>query len=224
MTLTLLMARATGPGPVIFADPDGKSIEATLAAVIPGLDDVRRLIFPLPDETTRRVATPPTLMRSRHEALWHALSAAERSRVVLAAGETAAYLAPLQEGAITIAAIPDPAAARRDAWRAVLGPFPELDEVPDEPESTEERQRWSDLVGSATQSLELVRATDHAAVAGRVATALGLGGQRAARLARRASADIEAPGSKDKRGPVHWLNEQLYSLTAPGPDRPEPPL
>jgi hypothetical protein len=224
MTLTLLVGPDPGRDAVIFADPAGDALEPVLAGLIGGLGDVRRLVFPLPDETTRRHLTPPPLLRSRHADLWHGLSADERSRVVLAAGESAAYLAPLADTATTIVAVREPAMTSMPpggASRAVLGPFAELDEVPEEPGSDAERDDWIERVGAATDRFRLVRPGDHAALAAAVAVELGFGPQRAARVGRVAASSGAAAGSGRRDRPVHWLDQALYELSAE-PEQPPP--
>src|SRR5919106_429940 len=105
--MTLHLFLATQPlerKTVIFADPaapampgagrsaGGDSSEPVLAGLVSQLE-VQHVMFPLPDQTTWRHVAPPSLMRERHADLWHALSADERTRVLLVAGPTATYLA-----------------------------------------------------------------------------------------------------------------------------------
>lgn len=237
MTLNLLLA----PQPldrkvIIFADPfapasvsgaraspGGGSVEPLLAGVLSHVE-AQRVMFPLPDETTQRHAAPPSLIRGRYTDLWQALSADERSRVLLIAGPTAAYLAPvLGSGASTLVAVRDPKQAMDpawEAWRRVLGAFPELDEIPEEAGSEDERDRWFDRIRTATSQLELVRATDATGVTTEVALGVGLSpkaASNAATLAAAADAAPEGPRHRDK--PPHWLDEALYSLSR----TPEPP-
>lgn len=220
MTLILLMAPDPSQGTVILADPaGGADLDRLVAGLTAALGDVRPLLFPLPDETTRRHETPAALARSRHADLWFGLSSDERSRVVLAAGPSTAYLAPVVEpDPLTIVAVRDPDDPRTPAgaWRAVLGAFGELDEVPDAPASSAERKRWLERVSAAARQFRLLRATDPALIAGEVATAVGLGPQRAVRAARLASANGPSRRIKARRDrPVHWLDQELYALSAP---------
>jgi hypothetical protein len=226
MTLTLLVAKqAPAERPVLLADPLGRIVHALLDSLTAPLGRVERLVFPLPDDTTRRHEAPPSLIRSRHSDLWHALDGDERRRVVLAAGPTAGYLGPAVEGGTTmIVAVPHPtqAAARRmSAWRSIVGAFPELDEIPDELESVTERAEWLDRLKAATSNVELIRATDTLAVATAVAAGLGLGlrpkaADRAARIASAGATRHREEGARS----THWLDEALYSIT---PDRRERP-
>jgi hypothetical protein len=199
-----------------------------LAGLTAQLGEIHQVMFPLPDDTTQRHLAPPPLIRSRHADLWHALSTDERTRVLLVAGPTAGYLAPAVEGgATTIAAMPDPRQAIApgvSAWRSILGAFPELDEVPEEAGSEEERDRWRNRIRAATSQIELVRATDLAGITRRVATGVGLGPKAAARAATAAApadAHGDGNGSPHRDKPAHWLDELIYSLTSP-PDRQRP--
>jgi hypothetical protein len=217
MTLSLLLAqRPSKRRPVVLADPAGASIEPLLAGLIGQLGETRRLMFPLPDETTRRHVSPASLVRSRHADLWHGLSADERIRVRVVAGPTAAYIAPLVEGgATTIVEMPDPGRIK-DAWRSVLGPFADLDEVPEEPGSEEERDRWLDRIRTATSQFEMIRAADVASLTMEVAAGLGLGPkgrERAATLATSTAGDTDGPRGRDRPG--HWLDGALYELSRP---------
>jgi hypothetical protein len=216
MTLNLLLAAEPVEGDaVIFADPSAVVVEAVVAGLVPQLE-VQRLMFPLPDETTRRHVPAPSLLRGRHADLWHALSAEERARALLLAGETAAYLAPvLKPAAGTLVAVPDPQEAP-GAWRSVLGAFAELDEVPEEAGSEAERDRWLDRVNTAAARLTLVRDPDPADVTLEVAARLGLGPKQAKRAATATgSAWAHRSRSRRRNGRAHWLDEHLYRLSGP---------
>jgi hypothetical protein len=226
VTLNLLLAADSAERKVIFADPaGGGSVEALLAALAPRLT-VRRVMYPLPDETARGYVPAPALMRQRHADLWHALSADDRAKSLLVAGPTAAYLAPaLGEEATTVVAVHDPGSARASgAWRSVLGPFPELDEIPEEAGSERERDRWVDRLRAATSQLELVRA-DVAGVTVEIARRVGLGPKAASKAAAvAASAARDEQGPRSRNEPPHWLDMALYSLSrAPEQDRPRKP-
>jgi len=226
MTLNLLLSRRRHAGnPVILADPTGESIEPAVAGLISELGDIQLVVFPLPDDTTRRHSAPSSLTRSRHADLWHALRTDERSRVLLAAGPTAAFLAPVMgPDAKTVVAVCDPRkASAGGAWRAVLGPFPELDEVPEEAGCEKERDRWLSRVRAATSRLELVRGADIAPLTRTVAAELGLGPKAAARAATAAaSAGTAGDGSRKRDKPAHWLDEMIYSLTSAPNEEPPP--
>jgi hypothetical protein len=219
MTLNLLLGRRPTEGKaVILADPVGGSIEPALAGLISQLGEVQRVMFPLPDDTTRRHLAPPSLMRSKHSDLWHALGADERSRVLLVAGPTATYLAPVVgPEATAVVAVCDPGKAPTGGgWRSVLGPFPELDDVPGEAGSGQERDRWLDRVRTATSQLELVQGADVAAITKAVAARVGLGPKAAARAATvAASAGTDADCSRPRDKPAPWLDEVIYSLASP---------
>lgn len=226
MTLNLLLSRRRADGDaIIFADPLEGGIEPVLAGLVSQLGDVHRVMFPLPDETTRRHVPPPSLLRRRHADLWHALSEDERSRAVLIAGPTAAYLAPvLGPSARTFVAVRDPREAAgpvAGAWRPVLGPFADLDDVPEAVESDAERDEWVDRIRAATGGLDLVRVSDIAGVAAEVAGRLGLRPRAVAAAASVAAAEAEDVGDAPRRdGSVDWLDEALFSLSSP----PEPQL
>jgi hypothetical protein len=226
MTLNLLLA----PEPVetkrvIFADPvGGGSVEALLVALGAQLK-VQRVMYPLPDETARGYVPAPSLMRRRHADLWQALTADERARSLLVAGPTAAYLAPvLGEEATTLVAVPDPSevtASASGAWRSVLGPFPELDEVPEEAGSEAERDRWMDRIRAATSELELVRA-EVAGITMEVAAGVGLRPKAASKAAAAAASVVgNEEGTRPRNGPQHWIDEALYSLSRT-PERHRP--
>lgn len=238
MTLNLVLATQPPVGTtVIFADPSDPEglprawpspdcFEPMLAGLVSQLE-AQRVMFPLPDETTHRHVAPPSLLRGRHADLWHALSADERARVLLIAGPTAAYLAPvLGPGGSTVVAMRDPKQAitpPRGAWRFVLGPFPELDEVPEECPSAEERDRWLDRIRTATSQFEFVCTTDLGGLTVEVAAGVGLGPKQAARAATIAvSAGGDANGSGRRDRPAHWLDELLYSFSSP-PKQQEAP-
>jgi len=224
MTLNLLLSRRRHAGnPVILADPTGESIEPAVAALSSELGKIQHVVFPLPDDTTRRHLAPASVTRSRHADLWHALSTDERSRVLLAAGPTAAFLAPVMGPvAITVVAVCDPRKASVEGcWRAVLGPFSELDDPPDEAGSEKERERWLSRVRAATSRLELVRGADIAPLTRTVAAELGLGPKAAARAATAAaSAGTAGDGSRKRDKPAHWLDEMIYSLTSAPNEEP----
>jgi hypothetical protein len=219
MTLSLLLNREVATrGRLILSHPSPAGLESILSGLERQLGETERLVFPLPYETTRRHIVPPVLMRRRHADLWHALRAEEREATALVAGPTAAFLAPVVgEQATTIVAIPDPqgpGSAQAGFWRLVLGPFPELDEIPGELAVEADRDRWSELIGSAAGGLDLIRADDPASLARRVAAGLGLG-QRAARRAARTTIAAMEHGSDDRprAGSGQWIDEILYSFS-----------
>lgn len=226
MALNLLLTRRPpGRKTVIFADPAGDSVEPLLAGLFSELGAVRRVMFPSRDDTLPPDRSPPALVRRRYADLWHALSAEERARVLVVAGPTAAYLAPVigSDAATTLVAVGDPKEAPAPewgAWPCVLGPFPELDEVPQVAGSKQERERWLDRIRTATSELELVRASDLAGITKQVAAAVGLGPQRAAR-AGTAAASFGANGFSRGDEPPHWLDELLYSLSKSLKQQPE---
>ena len=237
MTLNLFLARRSSERKtVIFADPAalgnvpgvwrsaGGSLEPVLSGLASGLNAVQRVMYPLPDDTTQRYTAPPPLVRSRHADLWHALSAEERQSVLLVAGPTATYLAPvIGAEATALVAVRDPREAILPAWggwRSVLGPFPELDEVPEEAGSEEERDRWVDRIREATSELRLVRATDLTGITREVAAALALGPRVAARAAAAAvEVGAGADVSRHRAGLPQWLDEVLYELGRPPKQR-----
>lgn len=225
MTLNLLLGPRPGEHePVILADPAARTLEPTLAGVMGQLGDVQRVIFPLPDNLTRRQESPPSLTRDRHAALWHALSDEERTRVLFAAGPTAMYLAPAVEPeAHVLVAVSDPrcfSSESSSAWRAVLGPFPELDEIPEDSGSKQERDQWLDRVRTAVSRYELVRVGEVEDVTLRVAEAVGLGAKQAARAAAVAASAIGDAYGGPRNDPGHWLDQALYSLSPPPAQRP----
>ena len=237
MTLNLFLARrSTERKTVIFADPAalgnvpgvwrsaGGSLEPVLSGLASELNAVQRVMYPLPDDTTRRYIAPPPLVRSRHADLWHAISRKERESVLLVAGPTATYLAPvIGAEATALVVVRDPREAILPAsggWRSVLGPFPELDEVPEEAGSEAERDRWVDRIRQATSEVRLVRATDLAGITREVAAALALG-PRVAERAAVAAMEVggEADVSRHRVGPPQWLDEVLYALGMPPKQR-----
>jgi hypothetical protein len=221
LTLNLLLTQEPADKTVVFADPvsGGKPrrarkggtamTESVIAGLSQGLSVANRLVFPLPDQISRRYTLPPALMRARHADLWHALSSDERKRVALAAGPTAAFLSPaIGRRATTIVAVGNPTASRMaegGAWRMVLGPFPELDDVPDDADA-----EWRERVLDATSAFKLIRRTEIAGIATEVATLLGLGPKAAFRAGETASSVatlIDRPAKRDN--PAHWLDELL---------------
>jgi hypothetical protein len=232
MTLNLLLARqpreretliladpyAPAASSGAWPSPANGSVEPLVSGLVSQLSASQRVVFPLPHETARRYVPQPSLMRSRHADLWHALTAQEHARALLVAGPTAAYLAPVVGGEpITLVAVPDPsevAAPARGGWRFVLGPFPDLDDVPEEDAS--EDDLWLDRIRAATSQLELVRATDLEAITTEVAVGIGLGPKQAARAAAVAStAGKDRYRSRRRDTPAHRLDQLLYSLTRP---------
>jgi hypothetical protein len=219
MPLSMLVAREPMERPpLVFADPTAVCIEPLLTALIPGLGPVHRVVFPLPDDTTRRYFAPPRLVRSRHADLWYALNEDERQRALLLAGPSAAYLTPaLGAGATVIVAVSRPnamATPGRGAWRAVLGAFPSLDELPDDVAAEEERGRWLERIRADTAALELVRTTDLDAITREVGLELGL----RPKVAERAGLEAKSAGPDPNRvreRSGHWVDEILYSLGRP---------
>jgi hypothetical protein len=213
MTISLLISRQPR-GALVLADPAGVGAEAVLAGLASQLE-AQRLIFPLADQLPQRLVPPPSLMRSRHADLWHALSEERRNRVRLVAGPTAALLAPLMPtGAEVLVALPDPGERQGSGlWRSVLGAFPELDEVAEAPESDRDRERWLGRIREATSRLALVRVADRSDLAMEVAAALGLSPKRAARLA--AAAEAGGGPARLEGQTMHWIDELLYSLCRP---------
>lgn len=217
MTISLLISRQPRNA-VVLADPGGVSVEPVLAGLASQLE-ARRLFYPLSDRLPQRLVPPPSLMRARHADLWHALSEDRRNRVRLAAGPTAAFLAPLMPPATEVLVVlPDrnEGGAGRELWRSVLGAFPEIDEAPDEPGSDEERERWVERIRDALSGLALIRITDLSGVAMELGVSLGLSPKRSARLATAVEAAGAGGGATPERdGPMHWIDEVLYSLSRP---------
>ena len=155
------------------------------------------------------------------------MPSAERSARAFSSspGRRPLYLAPvIGAEATALVVVRDPREAILPAsggWRSVLGPFPELDEVPEEAGSEAERDRWVDRIRQATRARSGSFAPPTSAgITREVAAALALG-PRVAERAAVAAMEVggEADVSRHRVGPPQWLDEVLYALGMPPKQR-----